>query len=191
MENALPQFIYSDKHRIPVNLTVIFSLGVAGFGLYTMFFGQDGAIRAEFIVLLGLGTAIYSWLTNPRVYLVYSDALYIMYGRPRIKKIPFDNISHLEMRQLATPDRLRVWPVQGRRVVLMARDPETFHDQLQQALDDYRHANPDLYIPELPEGPEPDAPESPDYPDNPQSDASDSQDHPDAPASGNGASPNR
>ncbi len=180
MEDAPSQFIYSDKHRIPVNLTVIFSLGVAGFGLWTMFFGQDGAIRAEFIVLLGLGTAIYSWLTNPRVYLVYSDALYIIYGRPRIKKIRFDNISHLEMRQLATPDRLRVWPVQGRRVVLMARDPDEFHDQLQRALDDYRQANPDLYIPELPEGPESGPPESYDSPDNP-----------DASGSGNGASPNR
>ena len=143
MQETAGNLIYWDKHRIPINLTVIFSLAVAGFGLWTMFFGQDGAIRAEFIVILGLGTAIYSWLTNPRVYLVYSDALYIIYGRPRVKKIPFYNISHLEMRQLATPDRLRVWPVHGRRVALMARDPDQFHDQLQRALDDYRQANPE------------------------------------------------
>ena len=146
MEETPSNLIYFDKHRVPFNLTVIFSLAVAAFGLWTMFFGQEGAIRAEFIVLLGLGTAIYSWLTNARVYLVYSDALFIIYGRPRIKKMPFYEISHLEMRQLNTPDRLRVWPVQGRRVVLMARDPDKFHDELQQALDNFRRANPEFQI---------------------------------------------
>ena len=146
MEEAQSNLIYFDKHRVPFNLTVIFSLAVAAFGLWTMFFGQGGAIPAEAIVLLGLGTAIYSWLTNARVYLIYSDALFIIYGRPRIKKIPFYNISHLEMRQLNTPDRLRVWPVEGRRVVLMARDPDKFHDELQQALNDFRLANPEFQI---------------------------------------------
>ena len=146
MEEAQSNLIYFDKHRVPFNLTVIFSLAVAAFGLWTMFFGQEGAIPAEAIVLLGLGTAIYSWLTNARVYLIYSDALFIIYGRPRIKKIPFYNISHLEMRQLNTPDRLRVWPVEGRRVVLMARDPDKFHDELKQALDDFRRANPEFQI---------------------------------------------
>ena len=152
MEEAPASLIHWDKHRIPVNLTVIFALAVAVFGVYSMLSGSEGAIRSEFIVILGLGTAVYSWLTNPRTYLVYSDALYIIYGKPRIKRIGFDNVSHLEMRQLATPDRLRVWPLQGRRVVLMARDPELFHDHLQQALDDYRRQNPHLYAIEEPGG---------------------------------------
>ncbi len=151
MEEAPASLVYWDKHRIPVNLTVIFALAVAVFGLYSMFQGTgESAIRPEFIVILGVGTALYSWLTNPRTYLVYSDAVYILYGKPRIKRIGFDNVSHLEMRQLNTPDRLRVWPVQGRRVVVMARDPEAFHDQLQQALDDYRESHPWVYDAEEP-----------------------------------------
>ena len=138
--------IHWDKHRIPVNLTVIFSLAVAVFGLYSAFTGSDESIKGEFIVLLGLASAAYSWLTNPRVYLIYPEALFIIYGRPRNKKILFENISHLEMRASASPDRLRVCLYQGRRVVLMAKDPEEFHNQLQRALDDFRGRHPEFSV---------------------------------------------
>ena len=126
-EQQLGTLVYWDKHRIPVNLTIIFALAVAVYGLWLTVRGAEGgAINPIFIVILGLGTALYSWLTNPRTYLIYTDALYVMYGRPRIKRLGFEDISHLEMRTLNTPDRLRVWPVRGRRVVLMARDPKRF-----------------------------------------------------------------
>ena len=154
MEEPQNQPIYWDKHRIPVNLTVIFSLAVAVFGLYSIMSGNEGNIRGEFIVMLGLGSAAYSWLTNPRAYLIYTDALYIMYGKPRTKTFLFSNISHLEMRQLSTPDRLRVWLISGRRVVLMARNPEEFHDQLQRALDDFRKAHPEFAVVEPDDSPQ-------------------------------------
>ncbi|MDA0734396.1 MAG: hypothetical protein O2909_08625 [Chloroflexi bacterium] len=154
MEQPQNDLIHWDKHRIPVNLTVIFSLAVAVFGLYSMFTGNEGNIRGEFIVVLGLASAAYSWLTNPRSYLIYPDALFVVYGRPRIKKILFENISHLEMRELVTPDRLRVWMIQGRRVVLMAKNPEEFHDKLQEALDDFRKRHPELVVVEPDSSPE-------------------------------------
>ena len=94
--------------------------------------------------MAGLGVGAYSWFTNPRQYWVYPDALVIVYGSPRTKVLSFSNVSHLEMRALATPDRLRVWPYQGRRIVLLARDPDKFNEELQQALDDYRKLNPVL-----------------------------------------------
>jgi hypothetical protein len=152
MEQPQNDLVHWDKHRIPVNLTIIFSLAVAVFGLYSIFTGNNNNIRGEFVVLLGLGSAAYSWLTNPRLYLIYPDALFVLYGRPRNKRIPFENISHLEMRELVTPDRLRVWLIQGRRVVLMARNPEEFHDKLQNALDEFRRNNPVLAVvePEIP-----------------------------------------
>ena len=153
MEEPQNQPIYWDKHRIPFNLTIIFSLAVAVFGLYTFVSGNTGSFDGRLITVLGLGSAAYSWLTNPRTYLVYTDTLFIMYGKPRTKAIPFSNISHLEMRQLATPDRLRVWLLSGRRVVLMAKDPEEFHDQLQKALDDFRKAHPEYAVAE-PDRPE-------------------------------------
>lgn len=145
------ELIYWDKHRIPINLTILFSLGVAIFGVFQ---------QAPLLIIAGIAVGLYSWLTNPRQYRIYRDSLVIIYGTPRTRTIHFSNISHLEMRQLATPDRLRVWPIQGRRVVLMAHDPEAFHDQLQKALDDFRRLHPEL----APSGPDEDFRETPETP---------------------------
>lgn len=137
------ELIYWDKHRIPINLTILLSLGVAVLGVY----------RGELLLIIaGIAVGLYSWFSNPRQYRIYQDALVIIYGTPRTRTIPFSNFSHLEMRQLATPDRLRVWPVQGRRVVVMARDPEAFYDQLQKALDNFRRMHPEF----APSGPDED-----------------------------------
>jgi hypothetical protein len=149
MQEPQNQLIHSDRHRIPVNLTLLFSLAVAAFGLYTYIRNGDGLL----LIFAGLGVGAYSWFTNPRQYDIYEDSLVVVYGAPRKRVIPFSNISHLEMRTLATPDRLRAWLTSGRRVVLMARNPEAFHDHLQKALDDFHRAHPEL-------APAEDAPES-------------------------------
>ncbi len=137
MEQPQNQLIYWDKHRIPINFTVIFALGVAVFGIV------QGAML---LIFAGLGIGAYSWLTNARQYRVYPGALVINFGMPRRRVIPFGEISHLEMRQLNTPDRLRVWLINGRRVTLMARDPEAFQEQLQKALDEFKQHNPEHSI---------------------------------------------
>ena len=138
MEQPQNQLIYWDKHRVPFNLTVILALGVAAFGLFS---GPSWVL-----VFAGLGIGVYSWLTNARQYRVYPGALVIVFGSPRSRVIPFGEISHLEMRQMSTPDRLRVWLINGRRVALMVRDPEAFQEQLQKALDEFRQQNPELSI---------------------------------------------
>jgi hypothetical protein len=140
MGQSPSELVYWDKHRIPVNLTLLFSLGVAAFGVFSYLQGADGLL----LIFAGLGVAAYSWFTNPRQYRVYEDALVIIYGSPRTKVMLFRDLSHLEMRQLNIPDRLRVWPIRGRRVVIMARDPEAFHDQLQNALDEFRRRYPEF-----------------------------------------------
>ena len=116
MEQTENQPIYWDKHRIPFNLTLVFAFGVAAFGVVQLLQGSDSGL------LLGAGllVAAYSWFTNPKQYLIFPDRVQVVYGRPRVKIIYFSDVSRLEMRQLATPDRLRVWPKSGRRVVLMA-----------------------------------------------------------------------
>ena len=63
------------------------------------------------------------------------------YGRPRRKYIYFSDISEIDMRQGHSPDRLRVLKTNGRREAVVAKDPEAFHDQLQQALNAYRGQN--------------------------------------------------
>ena len=162
------QPLYWDKHRIPVNLTLILALGIAAWGLWEWwdlgqrFFGggevaadvagdAGEAPRSPLIFALGIGVAIYTWVTNPRLYLVYADSLCIIYGKPRVKIIHFSNIAAVEMGSLATPDRLRVRPIKGRRQTLLAKDPEAFYEQLESALNAFRDANPEYAAPVAPD----------------------------------------
>ena len=141
MEQTQNQPLYWDKHRIPVNLTLILSLGIAVWGLYQFF------TTGEFVIFfLGIGVAVYTWITSPRIYMIYADSLYIVYGKPRVKVIHFSNIDVVEMGSLATPDRLRIRPIQGRRQTLLARNPEAFFDQLEAALNAFRAAHPEYGI---------------------------------------------
>ncbi|MQF90674.1 MAG: hypothetical protein FI733_01410 [SAR202 cluster bacterium] len=119
------QPLHWDNHRTNLNLTFIFALIVAVIGIL----GQP------VLFVLGIGVAIYSWLTNPKQYLIYRDALVIIYGRPRIKSYPFQEISHLETLSLPIGERLRVRMVNGRRIMLLTKDPDTFRAKLDEALD--------------------------------------------------------
>ena len=134
------QPIYWDKHRIPFNLTVILAMFVAAYGLVTLLMGAPN----QMLLMVGMGVGAYSWLTNPRQFWIYPDALVIVYGKPRTRVISFTNLSHLEMRGQTAPDRLRASLHRGRKLVLMVRDPEAFNQQLQKALDDYRGLHPEL-----------------------------------------------
>ena len=126
--------IYWDKHRRPINLTLILSLGVAVLGLF------QGALQ---LVFIGLAVAAYTWLTSPKHYLIFPDYLVILYGTPRRRVIPFTDVSHLELLSLPpVGDRLRVVLMNNRRVILVAQDSETFHDRLEEALDRFRDAGP-------------------------------------------------
>ncbi len=139
MEQQPNQAIYWDKHLVPFNLTVILAMFVAAYGLYNMLVGAG-----PLLLVAGLAVGGYSWVTNPRQYWIYPDALVIVYGKPRNRVIPFTNLSHLEMRGQTAPDRLQVWLHRGRRVALVVRDPDAFNEQLQKALDDYRGLHPEL-----------------------------------------------
>ena len=125
MEQMQEQPVHWDNHRTNLNLTFIFALIVAVIGIL----GQP------VLFVLGIGVAIYTWLTTPKQYLIYRDALVIIYGRPRIKSYPFQEISHLETLSLPMGDRLRVRMVNGRRLFLLAKDTDTFRTKLDEALD--------------------------------------------------------
>ena len=159
MEQPQNQPIYWDKHRIPINLTVIFALFVALYGLYSWYTGA-GAL----LLIAGLAVGAYSWFTNPRQYWIYPDALVIVYGKPRTRVVSFTNLSHLEMRGQSAPDRLRALLHRGRQVVLLVRDPDAFNEQLQKALDDYRGQHTELGIGDSSSD---DAPQVQDPPDQP------------------------
>ena len=125
MQQPQEQPLHWDNHRTNLNLTFIFALIVAVIGIL----GQP------VLFVIGVGVAIYSWLTNPKQYLIYRDALVIVYGKPRIKAYPFQEISHLETLALPIGERLRVRMVNGRRIMLMTKDSETFRAKLDEALE--------------------------------------------------------
>lgn len=115
-----------------VNLTMIFALAVAVFGLFS----------GGFLFFAGMGVAAYTWLTSPRRYLIYENVLVIQYGRPRVKVIDFSNISHLEMLSLGIGDRLRVVLTNGKRAMVMSKNLDTFRERLDEALERYQSQYP-------------------------------------------------
>ena len=129
------QPLHWDQHRRTVSLVLILAVALAIYGL--VFVGD------LIMVVLALGVAAFSWLTSPRQYLIYPDALVIAYGRPRVKVIPFARVSHIELLSLPIGDRLRVRLVHGRAELVAARDSQTFGEQLDAALEEFHRSHPE------------------------------------------------
>ena len=85
-----------------------------------------------------MGVASYSWLTNAKSYMIFSERLVIIFGTPRKRIIPFNQISHVEFLSLPTMgDRVRIRMLNGRGIMLQTKDTEAFHDRLDDALNDF------------------------------------------------------
>ena len=141
METPQEALIYWDKTRRPVNFLFILAAVAAVLGLMGLVKGNE---NAESMLILGLGVGAYSWLTNARTYLIYPEHLVIMYGTPRRRIIPFPQISHVEFLSLPTiGDRVRVRLENGRGIMLQAKDSETFHDRLDEALNNFHGPRPE------------------------------------------------
>ncbi len=105
---------------------------------------------AWLLVIVGLGVGAYSWLTSPRQYRVYSDALIIMFGMPRRRTIHFSDIREVVVDRGFMGDPLRVYTVNRRRIPLQVREPDEMHRYLDGAVKDFWRANPQ-YAPPPPE----------------------------------------
>lgn len=97
---------------------------------------------AWLLVIVGLGVGAYSWLTSPRQYRVYSDALIIMFGMPRRRMIHFSDIREVVLDRGFMGDPLRVYTTNRRRIPLQVREPEEMHRYLDGAVKDFWRANP-------------------------------------------------
>lgn len=117
-----------DTPRGRLNITLILSVVVAVIGLV----GWN-----PILIILGLIGGGFSWFTNAKQYLIYTNALVIVYGRPRVKVFQFPEISHLEMLVLPMGNRLRVRLVNGRRIVVAAQNIEEFRDRLEEAMENF------------------------------------------------------
>ena len=143
MEQSQHLPLYAAKDRVPFNLTLVLALGIAVWGLAGIVGILPPPGNPEMIVVLGLAVTAYTWLFTPREYMVYNDAVCVAYGRPRVKTIHFSNIAVVEMGSPVSIDQLRIRPIRGRRQSIRVRDPETFYDQLETALNAYRAAHPE------------------------------------------------
>lgn len=97
---------------------------------------------AWLLVIVGLGVGAYSWLTSPRQYRVYSDALIIMFGMPRRRMIHFSDIREVVIDRGFMGDPLRVYTNNRRRIPLQVREPEEMHRYLDGAVKDFWRDNP-------------------------------------------------
>ena len=181
MQQPETTLIYWAPSRVRFNLTLILAAAVILFGLYQLFTdarrGDDvpaepaaqtqdaggesetpaprrsGGSGAWLLIVVGLGVGAYSWLTSPRQYRVYSDALIIMFGTPRRRTIHFSDIREVVSDRGFMGDPLRVYTNNRRRIPLQVREPEEMHRYLDGALADFRRAYPQYAPP--PEEPEP------------------------------------
>ena len=137
MQQPQVEPLHRDRPRTRFNATLIFAMVIAVLGLYT---GQ------LFLVLLGILGAGFSWFTNAKQYLIYTDSLVIVYGRPRVKVIRFPEISNLEMLVTPVGSRLRVRTVSGKRLMIAVQDMEEFQTRLDEALKNFNETYHDRNI---------------------------------------------
>ncbi len=155
MEQPEPQPIYADGPKPGLNITLILALAVIVLGAWSVSNGSD-----PILLILGLVVAAFHWFTTAKQYRIYENALVVVYGRPRVKAIPFEGISHLELLDLPFGARLRVRMHNGGRFMIATQNIEEFRNRLDEALARFN----DTYQPpqQLP-GEEPDSGSSTPY----------------------------
>ena len=110
--------------------------------------------NAWLLIVVGLGVGAYSWLTQPRQYRIYPDALVIMYGMPRNRRLPFSQIREIANDRNFMGDPLRVYTANRRRIPIQVHEPDEFYNHLEPALDDFRRRHPEYRPPPEPQTPE-------------------------------------
>ena len=113
---------------------------------------QTSRGSAFLLIIVGLGVGAYSWLTSPRQYRVYSDALVIMFGMPRRRTIHFSDVREVVLDRGFMGDPLRVYTTNRRRVPLQVREPEEMHRYLDSATKDFWRDNPQYAPPPSEDG---------------------------------------
>ena len=133
METPREEPLYWDSNRRPTAVLFIIASVTAVLGLFQWQSSGDPTL-----LILGMGVSAYSWLTNAKSYLIFRERMVIIFGAPRKRIIPFDQISHVEFLSLPTMgDRVRVRMISGRAIMLQTKDTEAFHDRLDDALNDF------------------------------------------------------
>ena len=135
MQQAPDPPLHADVPRSRLNVTLILAGIVALLGVLTVAQGQtDGLIW----LVLGFSGVGYAWLTTPKQFQIYTNALVIIYGTPRIKVIPYPEISHLDLLVVPIGNRLRIRLENGKRLMVSVQNPEEFQARLEDAMEKFR-----------------------------------------------------
>ena len=113
---------------------------------------SSGGGGAWLLIIVGLGVGAYSWLTSPRQYRVYSDALIIMFGMPRRRTIHFSDVREVVLDRGFMGDPLRVYTTNRRRIPVQVREPEEMHRYLDSATREFWRDNPQYAPPPSEDG---------------------------------------
>ena len=146
--------IHTDRHKASFNFTLILSIGVVVVGVLS---GPE-----LILIVMGIAFGGFAWFTTPTQYVIFEDRLQIVYGRPRIRDLGFQEVAGFEAISLPFGMRLMIVTDRGRRHFIQPRDPEQFGGLLQDALSRFRarYGMPEPQPP--PESPPPVDPEPPD-----------------------------
>ena len=127
--------IHFDRHGASLNFNFFLALAVAAIGILL--------IQEPMIVVIGLAFAAFAWLTTPSIYSIYPDHLVIAYGRPRVRRVSFQNIDQVQPIMLPFGSRLIVSLRRGGRLMMQPRDVEGFSSQFHTALESFRSEHGD------------------------------------------------
>lgn len=149
--------IHADRHKASFNLTLILSIGVVVVGVLSGF--------EPILIIMGIAFGAFAWLTTPTQYIIFEDRLQIVYGRPRVRDLGFQEVAGFEAINLPFGVRLMIVTDRGRRHFIQPRDPEEFGGKLQDALGRFRAR---YGMPSEPQSPqEPPPPVDPEQPPDP------------------------
>ncbi len=121
-----PQPIHTDRHRS--SMLHLLSPALAA-GMVML-----GMVGDPFSLTLGLGLAVYIWLTRQARYEIFHDTLVVRYWSPRKKVLPLMEITDVQLVRLPWVGiGLAVRSKEGRAIVIRPMDAELFLARLDDA----------------------------------------------------------
>ncbi len=145
MQQVQGQPMHMDTPKSRINVPMILASAVAIIGVFS----------SVVLIALGLVGMVFSWLTTPRQYLIYQNALVIVYGKPRSKVVPFSDIDQLEDLTMPRGDTaLGVRLVSGKRAIISVVNLDEFKARLENAWESFKRTGgvQVLSVEEIPEG---------------------------------------
>ena len=133
MQPPQAQPLHQDSPKSRYNIGLILGGVVAVLG----FIGLLQTGKLNLWLILGVVAVGWSWFTNAKQYLIYQDALVVVYGSPRVKVFPFPDIADVDILSMPMGNRLRIRMVSGKRLIVSVRDIDQFHVRLNDALDNF------------------------------------------------------